>query len=224
MPEPLHSPAMRTSLSSDLEPRKRGLLHHIGGEDGLRHLLKRSDSAPSGAASAGIAAISFSAGRGTPIMPVDEGKTSSALQWKTSAAALHVACAALRPACPAAQLALPAFTATTRTLPPVALKCSLSTISGAAVTRLAVNAAAALAGSSATISAKSVRPLAFRGRGRRLQIGSRVESETGTRQTWVGSLKCNPSNLAGCQAQDGPAAGVSQWSLQPPRFPRLGGS
>ena len=36
--------------------------------------------------------------------------------------------AASRPACPAAQLALPALMATTRTLPPVARKCSLSTI------------------------------------------------------------------------------------------------
>ena len=55
----------------------------------------------------------------------------------------------------------PALIATTRTLPPVERRCSLSTISGTAVTRFAVNAAAALAGASATISAKSVRPLAF---------------------------------------------------------------
>ncbi len=86
--------------------------------------------------------------------PVDEGKTSSGLQPKVSAAAAQVARAASRPAWPAAQLALPALMATTRTLPPVALRCCLSTMSGAAITRLEVKAAAALAGASATISGK----------------------------------------------------------------------
>jgi hypothetical protein len=38
-------------------------------------------------------------------------------------------------------------------------RCCLSTMSGAAMTRLAVKAAAALAGASATMRAKSVRPL-----------------------------------------------------------------
>src|ERR1035438_846825 len=52
--------------------------------------------------------------------------------------------------------------AVTRTLPPVARRCSLPIISGAAVTRLAVKAAAALAGKSATMRAKSARPLALR--------------------------------------------------------------
>ncbi len=68
----------------------------------------------------------------------------------------------LEPGRPAAQLALPALMATTRTWPPVALRCCLSMMSGAAITRFDVNAAAALAGASATIRAKSVRPLAFR--------------------------------------------------------------
>src|SRR5579863_6800116 len=79
-----------------------------------------------------------------------------------SAAAEQVARAALSPAWPAAQLALPALMATTRTLAPDAARFSLSTIRGAAMTRFEVNAAAALAGTSAAISAKSVRPLAFR--------------------------------------------------------------
>ena len=86
---------------------------------------KWSDSEPSEAASAGIAAMSFSAGSGTPMTPVEEGKTSSGRQPKTSAAASQVARAASRPAWPAAQLALPALMATTRTLPPVARRCSL---------------------------------------------------------------------------------------------------
>ena len=94
---------------------------------------KWSNSVPSDAASAGSTAMSFSAGSGTPMMPVEEGKTSSGGQSKISAAASQVARAASRPAWPAAQLALPALMAATRTLPPVARRCSLSTISGAAV-------------------------------------------------------------------------------------------
>src|SRR5665213_4418436 len=94
--------------------------------------------------------------------PVEEGKTSSGRQAKIFAAAAQVAWAASRPACPAAQLALPALIATTRTLPFEALKCCLSTMRGAAVTRLAVKAAAALAGASATMREKSGRPLALR--------------------------------------------------------------
>ena len=76
--------------------------------------------------------------------PVEEGKTSSGLQPKISAAASQVARAASMPAWPTAQLALPALMATTRTLPPVARRCSASTRSGAALTRLAVKAAAAM--------------------------------------------------------------------------------
>ncbi len=90
--------------------------------------------------------MSFSAGRGTPMIPVEEGKTSSGLQPKICAAAAQVARAAAKPGSPAAQLALPALMAATRTRLPVARRWALSTMSGAAVTRLAVKAAAALAG------------------------------------------------------------------------------
>ena len=48
----------------------------------------------------------FSEGRGTPMIPVEEGKTSSGRQAKTSAAAWHVARAAARPGSPAAQCAV----------------------------------------------------------------------------------------------------------------------
>src|SRR5580658_2791777 len=95
------------------------------------------------------------------MMPVDEGKISFGLHPNTCAAAAHVARAAANPGSPAAQLALPALITATRTLPPVARRFSLSIVSGAACTRLAVKAAAALAGSSATIKARSVRPLCF---------------------------------------------------------------
>jgi len=102
--------------------------------------------------------MSLSAGSGTPMMPVDEGKTSSGLQLKVLAAAWQVAMAAARPSSPAAQLALPALMAATRMRPAVAARCCLSMISGAAMTLLEVKTAAALAGVSATMSAKSVRP------------------------------------------------------------------
>src|SRR5947209_2580321 len=95
------------------------------------------------------------------MMPVEEGNTSRGLHPNACATALQVARAASKPAWPTAQLALPALIATARTFPPVARRCSWSTSRGAAFTRLAVNAAAALDGASATINAKSVRPLAF---------------------------------------------------------------
>ena len=72
--------------------------------------------------------MSFSAGSGTPMIPVEEGKTSSARQSKSVAAAAQVARAASQAGLPAAQLALPALMATTRTWPPVARRCSLSTM------------------------------------------------------------------------------------------------
>jgi len=95
------------------------------------------------------------------MMPVDEGNTCSVGQAKVSAAAAQVARAAAMPGSPAAQFALPALIATTWTRPPEARRFSLSTMSGAAMTRLAVKAAAAEAGVSATMRAKSVRPLFF---------------------------------------------------------------
>ena len=88
-------------------------------------------------------------------MPVDEGKTSSGLQPNISRGCGAGGARGIEAGLPAAQLALPALMATTRTRPPVARRFSLSMMSGAAVTRLAVKAAAALAGSSATIRAKS---------------------------------------------------------------------
>jgi len=63
--------------------------------------------------------------------------------------------AAAKPGSPAAQLAFPALMATTLTRLPVARRFSLSTMMGAARTRLAVKEAAALAGASATMRAKS---------------------------------------------------------------------
>jgi hypothetical protein len=112
--------------SRNLETSECGLLDEIGREDGLGRLRKMARLGPIDAASSGITATSFSAGSGTPMIPVDDGNTSSARQPKMRAAAEQVSRAARTPGSPAAQLALPALIATTRIRPPVALKCSLS--------------------------------------------------------------------------------------------------
>ena len=100
---------------------------------------------PSAAFSAGNAAITFSAGNGTPIIPVEEGKTSSKMQSKLSAAAAQVCTHASIPGCPVAQFAFPAFTSTAPTRPPVAARCRRPTVTGAATTWFFVNIAAPFA-------------------------------------------------------------------------------
>ena len=129
------------------------------------------------------------------MIPVEEGKTSSAAQPKTSAAVIQVARAAAKPGSPAAQLALPALIATTRTLPPEARRFSLSIISGAAVTRLAVKAAAALAGASATMRAKSVRLLFLRP-----ALVAPNLKPWGRRNLDVSDMVVNPFSLTGVPA------------------------
>ena len=142
MPEPLPKRgdadlSHRSVAACQIEAREGRLLHRVRGQDGLRHLLKMIGLGAERAASSGSAAISFSAGSGTPMMPVEEGKTSSARQPKSSPRRRRWRARLASPAWPAAQLALPALMATTRTRPPVARRFSLSTISGAAITRLA---------------------------------------------------------------------------------------
>ena len=104
-----------------------------------------SVSAASASRTAGNAATSFSAGSGTPIIPVEEGKTSCPSQPNVWDAARHTCSHAAIPIAPVAQFALPAFTATTRTRPPLRARCLRPTVIGAACTRLDVNIAAALA-------------------------------------------------------------------------------
>src|ERR1017187_9275527 len=122
---------------------------------------------PTEAFSAGIAATTFSAGNGTPMMPVDEGMTSSKMQPKLSAAATQVAMQPSTPAGPVAQLALPEFTSTAPTRPPVESKWRCPTVTGAATTRFDVYAAAptaqipAVSREVATATATSGLPLAL---------------------------------------------------------------
>ena len=89
-----------------------------------------------------IAATTLSAGKGTPMIPVEEGKTSSKMQPKLSAAATQVATQPSMPGPPVAQLALPELTSTAATRPPVDARWRRPTVTGAATTRLVVNMAA----------------------------------------------------------------------------------
>ena len=176
-----------------IQPREGDLLHGIGGEDGLCGLLRSgSCSVPSDAARSGS--------DGDEFFRRQRHADDAGRRWKdlfraateARAAAAQVARAALKPASPAAQLALPALMATTRTRPPVALRCSLSMMSGAAMTRLAVKAAAALAGASATMRAKSGRPLAFRP-----ALAAPNRNPRGMRIVGEIAHGLNPFNLAG---------------------------
>ena len=106
-----------------------------------------------------MAASIFSTGSGTPMMPVEDGKTSSKRQRKVSAAVRQVSRHARMPASPVAQLAFPALTRTMETRPPVAAMCRLPTVTGAATTWLRVHMAAALAPRGATAMARSGLPL-----------------------------------------------------------------
>ncbi len=80
------------------------------------------------------------------MMPVELGKTSSKTQPSASPAARQESWQASSPAGPVAQLALPEFTSTARTLLPVAARCCLPMVSGAATSWFEVNIAAAIGG------------------------------------------------------------------------------
>ncbi len=86
------------------------------------------------ATAAGRAAMSLSTGRGTPMMPVEDGKISCGSQPRRKAKVSQLVRALWRPSGPVAQLALPAFTITARMLPPVLCMCSRPTMTGAATT------------------------------------------------------------------------------------------
>src|SRR5579885_798314 len=159
MPAPLQTPATRTCLpSTKIDACATFGLVSVVIMAGA-NCAKCSGVVPREDAISGNAAIGFSAGSGTPIIPVEEGKTSCPSQWNVFAAAAQTCSHASIPICPVAQFALPAFTATTRMRPLLRARCFRPTMIGAATTRLLVNMAAAFAGASATATAKSALPL-----------------------------------------------------------------
>ena len=82
-----------------------------------------SGDVPTAAGRCGSAARIFSAGSGTPMMPVDDGMTSSKRSPNVSAVAVQISSQARMPGSPVAQFALPEFTTTAETRPPVAARC-----------------------------------------------------------------------------------------------------
>ncbi len=81
-------------------------------------------------------------GRGTPIIPVDEGNTSQGLTPNRRAVSRQTALQARVPSGPVAQFALPEFTITARTWPLLLVSEARPTSTGAAATRFFVNSAA----------------------------------------------------------------------------------
>src|ERR1700704_3609376 len=75
-------------------------------------------------------AIIFSDGKGTPMIPVEEGKIFAALTPSSFPACRQICSQARRPAAPVAQFAFPEFTTTARTLPLVAANEARLTSSG----------------------------------------------------------------------------------------------
>src|SRR6267142_6664966 len=103
----------------------------------------------------------FSSGSGTPITPVEQTNNSCGVQPSRFAASATVRSAAAWPAAPVAQLALPAFTTTARMRPFDARLFSLEIRTGAATTRFCVKTAAADAGTSLEMMARSSAPVFF---------------------------------------------------------------
>src|SRR5579864_1537077 len=102
-------------------------------------LRKCSGVPPALAIKSGSRELILSAGRGTPIMPVEEGRTCDARIFKRPAVSAHTDLHALTPARPVAQFALPEFTTTARTLPRLCVKAARPTLTGAATTKFFVN-------------------------------------------------------------------------------------
>jgi hypothetical protein len=166
MPEPLPRAAMRTSRgepgSVDFEAGEGGFLYGVGGEDGLGYLLevvelraercgeggKDGDQLFRGKRDADDAGGGRKDFLGQAAEDFGGGVAGGARGGQTGFAGGAVGVAGVD--------------GDYANMLPVARRLSLSTMSGAAMTRLEVNAAAALAGLSATMRAKSVRPLFLR--------------------------------------------------------------
>src|SRR5216683_5233579 len=113
-------------------------------------------------ATTGSARRIFSSGKGTPMTPVEQTNNSCGAQPSRFAASATVRRAAAWPASPVAQLAFPAFTTTARMRPFDVRRFSLEMRTGAATTRFCVKTAAAEAGTSLEMIARSSAPVFFK--------------------------------------------------------------
>src|SRR5213592_4005173 len=115
MPEPLATPVI------DALPDRRGRLANLGRESVVRiasaKFRKCSAEAPAFATSAPRWDVIFSTGRGTPMIPVDEGNISETSALRALAVSLQTALQLRKPCFPVEQFALPEFTTTARTRP-----------------------------------------------------------------------------------------------------------
>src|ERR1700739_1536588 len=112
-------------------------------------------------ASEGKARRIFSTGSCTPITPVEQTNNSPDDSNIRRAASSLVRCATSSPCAPVAQLALPAFTTTARMRPLDLRRFFFERVTGAATTRFCVKTAAAEAGTSLEMSARSSAPVFF---------------------------------------------------------------
>ena len=119
-------------------------------------------SSPSEAANSGMTAISFSAGSGTPMIAGRRRKYLFGAAAKDASRGGAGLARSPQSRFAGRAVCISGIDRNHTDFPPVALRFSLSMSRGAAVTRFDVNAAAALAAASATITAKSGRPLALR--------------------------------------------------------------
>src|SRR6266404_4008064 len=101
----------------------------------------------------------FSMGSWTPITPVEQTNNSCGTSAIRRAASSFVRSATVSPEAPVAQLALPALTTTARMRPLDSRRFFFERVTGAATTRFCVNTAAAEAGKSLEISARSSAPV-----------------------------------------------------------------
>src|SRR5258708_29778508 len=159
MPAPLAQPATRTDFPSTVQLA----VAHFGRVS----VVMMARVSPSKArtenssepASSGTAFKIRSTGRGTPITPVEQTTTWFARQPSVSATRSAVACEATIPPGPTEQFAFPELTMTARIASADARTWARERITGGACTRFCVNTAAADAGGSDTISAKSSEPV-----------------------------------------------------------------
>ena len=108
----------------------------------------------------GVAFIIFSEGRGIPIIPVEAMKTSFCKMPSSSATFLVIVSQSFNPFGPVTVFALPLLTITARQLPDFASALRLQMTAGE-TTRFLVNTAAAVAGTSDTMRARSFIFLSF---------------------------------------------------------------
>src|SRR5512141_1475121 len=124
IPAPLQTPEMVTVSRPDRNDEDA-----IFGRVSVVMMARAKDSKAGASdererASAGTAVQIVSTGRGTPMIPVEDGNTKSAAASSCVPSSAQIARASARPRGPVAQLAFPLLTNTARMRPAVFFRCS----------------------------------------------------------------------------------------------------